>query len=253
MGGLTHRWVPLGLGYGVALAAWLLIASGTSGCIVRVYQPMSGLQAPVVVDPTVRNFEDVRMTVHCVPGAFLSRQENSALCRKVGALFEIQGAQVRTIDTIGRAEDELEGEPPDGPAAPASEPPTDLTLELRARELHEAKNPMSWLISIGTFTLLPGVSESTFAQDVVIRDSSGFLLVSDSLEGRVMLRFGLGSWLGTAVSDLGREKDERLIGRAADQDLSEDLYGQLSQLAFNAKVQWQILRESAPQDTVEVP
>jgi len=232
-----------------SVGVWLaLVLACGSGCIVRVYQPMSGLHDPIVVDPRAPNFKDVRLTVHCVPGDYLTRSETSALCRKVGTLFENQGAVVRTVDSVGRADDELQ----DGEKR-AIEPTTDLTLELRSRKVHKSNHPLSWALTIASFTALPGVSEYTFAQDVSIRDESGFLLVSDSLKGRVIRRFGFGPWLGNALADIAKEKGERITGGASDRDLSEDMYGQLSQMTFNAKMQWEVLRESAPVRSSEVP
>ncbi len=238
----------------VALALWLtLVCSVTAGC-VRIYQPMSGLHRPAVVDPQAANFEDLRLTVHCVPGGLLSRGDASSLCRKVGTLFENQGAQVTIIDTVGRS-DAIEEGLTEEAGEESSEPQTDLTLELRARKLHEATHPLSWVLCIGTLTLLPGITEATFAQDVSIRDGNGFLLVSDSLEGRMVERFGGGPWVGNWLLDVvWRDKEDRLTGGAADRDLSADLYQQLSQLTFNAKMQWQVLRESeASVDASRVP
>ncbi len=225
--------------------AVLAVVGSTSGC-VRVYQPMSGLHEPVLVDTRVANFQDVSLTVHCVPGDLLSRYEASALCRQVGRLFENQGAVVRTVTTVGILDDGLQGdalsERPEG----AVEPTTDLTLEIRSRQVHKSHYPLSWVLSVGTFTLLPGVREATFAQDVTIRDEHGFLLVSDSLQGRLTERFGLGPWVGHKILDITvRDDDNKLTGDAAERELSTDMYGQLSQLTFNAKVQWMILQESA--------
>lgn len=234
---LAARWLVL---------PWLLVAQG---CVVRVYQPMSGLHRAVVVDPQLPNFADTRLDVHCVPGGLLNEAQASALCQKVGALFENQGAQVRTHISAGRDEDEAFEEagdevPVEGEVAMA--PRTELTLELRAREVHESKHPLSWVLCIGSFTVLPGVLESTFAQDLVVRDANGFLLVSDSLEGRLVHRFGAGPWLGNAIFDLWRDDADKITGPRAEKELSADLYRQLSQIVFNAKIQAQVLQPTVP-------
>jgi hypothetical protein len=244
-----RRWT-WGLSGVVGVGLVLALTSVSSGCIVRVYQPLSGLHAPVVVDPQAENLSDVRLAVTCLSGDFLSRQETLGLCRKMEALFEIQGAEVTLVDS-GSAfsqSDEVSASSESDVEAVAR-PRTDLSLELRSREIHKSVNPLSWVLSIGTFTVLPAVSDSTFAQDVVIRDETGFLLVSDSLQGRVIRRFGVGSWLGNAIADLGREKEAKLSAGSAERDLSQDLYGQISQLVFNAKIQWRVLTESAPERT----
>jgi hypothetical protein len=210
---------------------------------VRVYQPLSGLHRPVVVDPQLPNFQDVRLTMRCFPGDLLNAQEASALCQKVGTLFENQGALVLDGDEEEEEEsEESEGEETEeGEEAPAPVPTTELTMELRARKVHEANNLLSWAVCLASFTVVPGVSEATFAQDVVIRDATGSLLLSESLEGRLVLRFGAGTWLGNKLMDLTvRAPEDELTGNAVNQDLSDDMYRQMSQLLFNAKMQSQV-------------
>jgi hypothetical protein len=239
-----HAWRHLRSTAALALA--LGLCSVSTGCIVRVYQPMSGLHRPVVVDPRLPNFQDVKLDIHCVPDGLLNGQEASALCQKVGLLFENQGALVRTHISEGRFEDEdYEGGPDseEGAEVPAdAEPPTALTLELRAREVHSSNDPLSWAFCLASLTIVPAITEATFVQDVVIRDGSGFLLVSDSLEGRLVRRFGAGPWVGNAIADLWRAEEDKLSGERASRDLSDDLYLQLSQLAFNAKMHAEVLQ-----------
>ena len=220
------------------------LALSSSGCLVRVYQPMNGLHRPVVVDPQAANFLDVRLTVHCVPEDLLDAQEANTLCQRVGTLFENQGAQVTTTTRLhGGLDDPLGGS---ADAADEQQPPaTALTLELRARELHQSTHPLSWLVCLGTFTLVPAVTESTFAQDVIIRDDTGSVLINESLEGRLVRYFGVGTWVGNQILDLvWRNEEDKLTGDVIHRDLSSDLYRQLSQLLFNAKMQWQVLQQS---------
>jgi len=221
---------------------------------VKVYQPVSGLHRPVVVDPQLANFHDVHLTVHCPPGDLVNPTEARALCRKVGILFENQGAKVTTYTTDRRLDDDpLAGSLPDeGDDQPPEHPPTDLILELRGRQVHEATNQLSWVLFFGTFTLVPAVSEFTFAQDVVVRDHSGFLLASDSLQGRIVRYSGAGTWITNKLLDLTfRDKEDRIIGDKPHSDLTADFYGQLSQLLFNAKMQWQVLDRATPAGTTE--
>ncbi len=225
-----------------------LFSALSMGC-VKVYQPVSGLNRPVVIDTQVANFQDVRLAIYCPPGDLVNAEEARALCRKVGLLFENQGAQVTTFSSDRRhGDDSLGNGLEDEEAEQVSEPaPIDLAIELRGRQVHQAVNELSWVLFIGTFTLVPGVSEFTFAQDVVIRDASGFLLVSDSLQGRVVRYSGAGMWITNKILRLGlRDKEDRRIGDKPHGELSEDFYGQLSQLLFNAKMQWQVLQEAAP-------
>lgn len=216
----------------------------STGC-VRVYQPLSGLHRPVIVDPQAPNLADVRLTVHCIPGGLLTQADAGLLCDRVTTLFENQGATVRAIDTVGIADDGLQDRP--APDEQAPEPRTDLLLELRARRVHQSNHPISWALCAVSFTILPGLTELSFAQDVTIRDGSGFLLVSDTLEGRVMTRFGAGTWVGNKLMDaLVREKEDRIASDTAEQDLSADFYGQLSQLTFNARVHRDVLAGQGP-------
>jgi hypothetical protein len=226
------------------LALCLAFSGVSTGC-VRVYQPLSGLHRPVVVDPQLPNFQDVHLSVRCIPGDLLNPQEAGALCQKVGTLFENQGALVSYGDEEEEEEDEEDEESSEeGGESEPSEPPTDLILELRARELHQANNLLSWAVCLATFTVVPAVSEATFAQDVVIRDGTGSLLVSESLEGRLVLSFGAGTWVGNKLLDwVWREEPDKLTGDVVNQDISNDIYRQMSQMLFNAKMQSQVLRE----------
>lgn len=212
------------------------------GC-VRSYQPLSGLHDPRVVDPGLPNFRDVSLSVHCVPTDYLGRIESAKLCRRVGSLFENQGAVVRTYTHArgaGLAEDDALAQPM-GAGIPL-EDRTALVLELRARQVHTSSHPLSWALFSVSFSLLPGVIEETFAQDIEIRDDSGFLLVRHTMEGRLVQSFGAGTWAGNKVLDWTvRPSEEELTGDAVQRDLSADLYGQLSQLMFNAKIQRQVL------------
>jgi hypothetical protein len=220
----------------------LLAAAG--GCVVHTYQPLSGLHRPVVVDPTAPNFRGVHVAIACIPGELLDLSKASALCRKVGTSFENQGATVTT--SVGGPE-ELDED--DGPL-----PPIDLRVELRARQVHQASHPLSWAATLVTFSLVPAISEFTFEQDVVVRDGAGFLLATDTLRGRVVHWYGFGSWASNQLLDLTvREEADEVVGDGADRDLSTDLYRQLSQTVFNAKLQADVLRAAVLPADAEGP
>lgn len=207
------------------------VALGAQGC-VYVYQPLVGLQQPVVVNPDAQNLVGVALTVRCFPGELLSVQDAGSLCGKVGALFEQQGAQVSL--TLGA---QAPAEPP------PEELPTRLTVELRARELSASSDPLRWAACYASYSLIPAITEQSFAQDVVVRDADGFLLAEASLQGRIVRYVGLGAWAGnTAMNYLVREEEDRVLPETASEELSEDLYRQLSQLVYNAKVQSELLR-----------
>jgi len=196
---------------------------------------MSGLHDPVVVDYEAMNLPGVNLIVRCLPGELLSANEASALCRKVGALFEHQGAEVRTtVHANGPLDEEAGAAPPD------------LILELRARRVHQANDPLRWAAFVASFTLFPAVTESTFAQDVTIRDGGGSLLATATLQGRLVRRFGAGVWAVNQVLNIATREDYDDIERdTASRDLSRDLYRQLSQLVVNADVQRGLLQEGA--------
>ncbi len=216
-----------------------LVLLGMQGCAVTVYQPMAGLHSPVVVNPQAPNFVGTKLTVYCVQSEMLNREETRMLCRRVGRLFENQGALVET--TTSGATDELSG----GFGEQASQPVTsELVMELRSRQLHKARDSMGWTICLLTSTLAPCVSEESFATDVTIRGADGFLLAEESFQGRIIRKVGVGPVVGNWLLDwLWRDEDEKLGPNSAQDDLSEDLYGQLSQLTYNARVQQTVLNE----------
>ena len=99
-----------------------------------------------------------------------------------------------------------------------------------------------------SFTLVPTIAEFTFAQEVTIRDGAGFVLASDSLQGRFVRYFGLGVWaVNSALDFLVRSDEEKLTGDAAQQEFTRDFYRQLSQLAFDAHMRSLVLRGFEPE------
>lgn len=218
------------------LLPWLVLALGP-GC-VTVYQPLSALQRPVIVDPQHPNFEGTRMLVRCIPNDVLPPGDAEQLCRQVGTLFRNQGAVVESEvpreGRGGRVEEPESGKP-------------ELIVDLKSRRLHE--NDRFWLafLSAATFTLVPAISEHSFSQEITVRDASGSLLASDILESRFIRYSGIGVWGVNWILDLAvRNDDEDLTGDVAKRDYSRDFYGQVSQLAFNARVRARVLRNFEP-------
>jgi hypothetical protein len=217
----------------------------SSGC-VTVYQPLVSLQRPVVVDPQLANFEGQRMLVRCIPSDYLQPNDALQLCRNVRALFTNQGAQVETdVPRPGLSARDEQG----GPKA-------DLIIDLKARLVHEERSALLGVVSGLTLTLVPAISEFTFAQEVTIRDSSGFQLASDTLQGRFVRYTGIGIWaVNSALDLLVRPDEEELTGDAAKKDFSRDFHRQLSQLAFNARMRSLVMRgfEEPPRDQASLP
>ncbi|MCA9539720.1 MAG: hypothetical protein KC620_12575, partial [Myxococcales bacterium] len=141
-----------------------------AGC-VTAYQPMSGLHRPIAINPAYANFADVSITLRCRAEAAEEVEGADVLCQKVRRLFENQGAQVR-IAGSGEAEEAVGEAPP---------PRAALTIDLEARVLHrETTNFIFWT----------HISDYTFAQEVSIRDETGFLLARETLTGRFIKHFG---------------------------------------------------------------
>jgi len=213
------------------------------GC-VRTYQPLTGLHDPVVVDPTMRNFADMRLDIYCSPSKELRPAQASVLCQRVGVLFENQGARVETFiearsQGAGAA---VPGMDPDGSMAPA-----DLVVELNTETVKKSIHPLTYAMCWVSFTIVPTVRETTFTQRVVVRDGTGFLLASAVYRGRLVERFGAGTWTGNWLLDkLTREPADRITGNAAANDLSADLYNQLTQVVFNARLRREALLLQAP-------
>jgi hypothetical protein len=197
-----------------------------------------------VIDTHVANLSGVRLTVRCVPEDMLDSVSADALCQKVGIVFENQGATVTTIASATGLEDGL-GDLPE--PAPEAVPATDLLLELRTRQIHRAHNPMMWVLCALSLTIIPASTEFTFAQDVVIRDGTGFLLAEETLQGRMGHQFGVAAWIGNGLLNLfWRAPEDEISYESLRRDLSTDLYRQLSQAVFNAKMQWLVLQQTPP-------
>jgi hypothetical protein len=217
--------------------ALTLLAAVLSGC-VTVYQPLVSLQRPVPIDHQLANFQGRRFLVRCVPGEYLPPADAQRLCFKVRNLFALQGAEVAVeVPMQGR---------PAGPGEAELKP--DLSIELRSRLLHRESSKILWFLSFASFTLVPTIAEFTFSQEVTIRDSAGFVLASDSLQGRFVKYFGLGVWgVNSALDFLVRSDDEKFTGNRAEQEFTRDFYRQMSQLAFDAHMRSLVLRGFQPE------
>ncbi len=211
----------------------VLVAAFSSGCVLRIYQPLSDVGQPVLVRTDAPNFTGLTIRLSCPTGGMLNRMEAADLCRHTQLLLERQGAQV-----IRAASERRFGDPP---PSEASGPP-DLSLRLTAREIHQARHPWSWVLCAASFTAIPAMVETTFAQEVHIRDASGFVLLEDTIQGRIVERYSplarLTNWM---LDKLWRPPAEALTGSAFEERLTADLDGRLSQLVFDATMRAQVL------------
>lgn len=240
----------------VTLLPVLLLATA-SGC-VTVYQPVTALQRPVTVDPSAPNFSGLRLLVRCLPAEGADQGESDELCQNMSALYTNQGAKVDVevpdesgIGGVQRSADDDDDARP-GKKAPGPKP--DLIIELKARLVHYENSAFLWALCVASATLIPGITEATFAQDVVIRDAEGFLLVSETLQARFIRYFGLAFWGINGLLDLiWRPKGEGLVGNNHKRDFSKDFHGQMSQLAFHAQMRSRILQSFAEEPAAPKP
>lgn len=218
----------------------IAVAIFANGC-VTVYQPLTSLQKPTALKVSESNFAGQRMLIRCLPGegAYHKAADAQQLCRKISSLFANQGAQVDiAVPQRGGAAipERVNGARPD------------LVVDLQTRLLHEENPAFMWAACVMSCSLIPGYTESSFALDISIRDADGFELASDSLQGRFVEYTGAGIWAVNRTLDLTvRDESEHLTGNAANRDFSKDLYRQLNQLAFNARVRAAVLRSFEPE------
>lgn len=190
---------------------------------------MGALQRPTVIDTRVGNFPGLRIQINCHTGGPLDSSYARILCRRLAVLLSNQGAVVRT-----NQEDALPAPDDDAPDE-ANQPDFDLRMDLRARRVHLQHNYLLWGISLATLTLFPTTGVKTIAQDIVIRDSTGFLLASETLQARLVRHVGAGYWLlNTILNWVAREDGERLGEEATKKDFSRDFYTQISQMVLNS-------------------
>ena len=63
---------------------------------MTIYQPLTALQRPTVVDPQAINFKGQKILLRCLPGDYLDAGAATMLCHRLESMFTAQGE-------IGRA------------------------------------------------------------------------------------------------------------------------------------------------------
>ena len=188
------------------------------------------------------NLGGVDLRLRCAPSSYLTVGESAVLCRKLTSLFETQGARVRNLNDLGGLEDDEEEEAllaEDGPPREAGEEPIELEVEVKSRLVNRDLSRL--FLSIASFTAVPMIREETFAQDITVRGRDGFLLLQESLQGRIVARGGVGIWAGNGIVQLFRSRKER-EARKFKEALSADLYGRMSQVVFDARIRAEVLQ-----------
>jgi hypothetical protein len=181
----------------------------------------------------------LKITVNCLEGEILNASAATALCNKVSALLENQGAKVETntVRTLGK---KLTVQDNNGSNADKN---SDLTVILSAQTLVINRNTWMWAISIPTFTLFPVAAEYVMQQQVEILDSTGFMITQDAFQARFIRYFGIGYWTTNKLLNLiARDPEDEISDQKIRDSFSRDFYGNLSQTLFNAKMRLEVLR-----------
>lgn len=229
----------------------LALASMLSSSCVTIYEPGDALRKPSVIDPRLANFQGTRVFVRCkqpkrpdetildrvIPNPL--NNDGDALCQKVRTLFANQGAEVETAVVRG---DPSEARPTEGKP--------DLVIDLATRVLYDEENALLGVANCVSCTLVPTRQELRYAQTITVRDGDGALLKESEFKSRFVTFSGCGIWSVNYLLDVFfRDDANDLIGDtpfdpdgAGRRDHSKDFYGQLSQLAFNARVRARLLQ-----------
>jgi hypothetical protein len=218
---------------------WLSLVLSLScfGC-VTVYQPLSGLNRPTAIDVNEANFLGTSISLTCEKGEYLGAGDSARLCKHMRLMFERQGARVEVTGNNDNTAGVFQAQKPD------------LLVTLKSRLLHQETNAIWVILSAISLTLIPSVSEFDFAQELTVRDASGALLKSDSLEGRFIRYAGFGMWALTGFLDFAvRPKDEAQGGKVFQEAFSKDFQRHISQQVFHARMRAVVLHEFEPKST----
>lgn len=212
-----------------------LHAVSSTGCMtVTFYQPQRAIHRPVVIEHSPTNFAGLRILVRCLShDDYMPAGDAAKLCGKVAEDFEKQGAETEWVAPVGATYVEpvvFEGQRPD------------LTVEIGSKIDHAYGYPLSTVTSCLTCTIVPGVSEQTFSQRVVVYGRDRSVLSEEVFRERFVEYHGCGVWsLNYIIDWVFREDDQAISGDAGKKDFTRDFYGQLRQLTFNARVRSEVL------------
>jgi hypothetical protein len=224
--------------------SWIAAAMGAfvvlhAGCAVTLYQPMGTLQRPTAVNIDDPNFEDARVLVRCLPSDGFPAADAEKACRQIARSLQQQGAETETI--VPRNIDEgLPADAFDGRGA-------ELTVEVSSRTEHSQAWPLLTAASCLTCTMVPDVFESTFVQDVTIRARNQTVLAEETYRARLITYTGCVVWSVNGILDWAFRDDRNdLTSEGAHKAYSRDLYRQIAQLAYNARVRSDLLGLTVP-------
>jgi hypothetical protein len=224
--------------------SWIAAAMGAfivveTGCAVTLYQPMGTLQRPTAVNIDDPNFEDARVLVRCLPSDGFPAPDAEKACRQIARSLQQQGAETETI--VPRNVDEgLPADAFDGRGA-------ELTVEVSSRTEHSQAWPLLSAASCVTLTAVPDVYESTFVQDVTIRARNQTVLAEETYRARLITYTGCLVWSVNGILDWAFRDDQNdLTSDGGNKAYSRDLYRQIAQLAYNARVRSDLLGLTVP-------
>lgn len=223
-----------------ALLSAVAVALLGSGCLsVTVYQPQKGIHRPVVIEPAEHNFTPLRILFRChADDEDLPTADAAKLCSTLAEDFRRQGAKVDTVVPSGK--NYIEPEVFDGRKP-------HLVVEIESFIDHHYAYSFSAAASILTLTMIPSIEEWTFSQRVVVFGADGSVLAEDTFQERFVEYGGLGVWTANVLLNwLAREESEQISDEQAQRDFTNDFYGQLRQLAFNAKIRSETLGITPP-------
>jgi hypothetical protein len=223
---MTTRW---------AFCALVLHVVASTGCMtVTFYQPQRAIHRPVVIEHSPTNFAGLRILVRCLShDDYLPAGDAAKLCGKIAEDFEKQGAETEWVAPVGATYVEpmvFDGQRPD------------LTVEIGSKIDHAYGYPLTTVTSCLTCTVVPGVSEQTFSQRVVVYGRDRSVLTEEVFRERFVEYHGCGVWsLNWIIDWVFREDDQAISGDAGKKDFTRDFYGQIRQLTFNARVRSEVL------------
>ena len=210
------------------------------GCLhVTLYQPQKAIHGPVVVTPSPVNFSGLKVKIRCnAHKEFMPSGDASRMCGNLVTDFQQQGAEVESVVPSGRNFIEppvFEGARPD------------LTIEIESKIDYEYDYALTYPVSWMTLTIVPMISEQTFSQRVVVYGRDGSVLTEEVFRERFVEYTGLGVWsLNWLLDWFVRADEDHLSGEAPHEDFSRDFYGQVRQLAFNARIRSENLGLTSP-------
>lgn len=206
-----------------------------SGCMtVSLYHPQRAIHRPVVIERSSTNFAGMRILVRCVAhDDYLPAGDASKLCGGIARDFERQGASCEWEVSRGRHYTQptvFDGQAPD------------LTIEIQSKIDHAYANPLVGCLSGCTMTMVPAVAEQTFSQHVVVLGRDRSVLTEEVFSERFVEYTGCAVWSFNWLLDwLFRSDENDISGDAGKRDFTRDFYGQIRQLAFNARMRSELL------------